>query len=726
MQPQLPSQQQQEQQQQQPGAELDAADDDPSRIWLPDVVHHFASFLDGNELACTLRRVNKATAAQFRGLQHTTVRLSLPVPHHAFAWRWGASDATRSLNVRQRRQLPCLTACSGSIANLEVLLARDDLTSPLNFLVSEAAAGAGQLEVCRWLGQQGCPRRGGESCDAAEAGHKAVCEWLLVPGRSVDGMAEIAAASAARGGHVGLMDRLLTWTAVAQEPDDGWGLLVEAVAAGCDLPTLQRVHHTCLDRPGAQLPDAEQVEVVRSAAASLTADWRDKVEWLEGQGYPRTDSVCTEAAERDDGPDRLAWLQQRGYPLTAYVAYAAAAHGNVSSLEFLLAQGVQLSGERAVGVTSRAASGGHLAALKVLHAHGTPMNDQTVVQAAMNGARPVVAWLLEELGSAVVLTASMFAAAAGSGSAELLAWLHQHGCPWDASVFAAAAGSGSEEQLEWLVEHGCPMGVEWLEGQGYPRTDSVCTEAAERDDGPDRLAWLQQRGYPLTAYVAYAAAAHGNVSSLEFLLAQGVQLSGERAVGVTSRAASGGHLAALKVLHAHGTPMNDQTVVQAAMNGARPVVAWLLEELGSAVVLTASMFAAAAGSGSAELLAWLHQHGCPWDASVFAAAAGSGSEEQLEWLVEHGCPMGDDGKPYQQALEYADMAVLRCLRRLGCPWGPAGRTFTYAVESYGMIFPMCRKQQLLALTWLVEQGCPVDWAQAEQEAENGCCGGVPV
>ncbi|PNH11677.1 hypothetical protein TSOC_001471 [Tetrabaena socialis] len=293
-----PQQQQHHHQQQQLEAATCATDDDPSRVWLPEVVHHFANCLGGNDLACTLRLVNKATAAQFRGPQHTTIQL-------------------------------------GSVANLEVLLARDDLTSPLNAAVLEAAAGAGQLEVCRWLRRHGCPWNGGVFNEAAGAGHKEVCEWLLddgcpfsaadVLGRAAWGghwaMCEWlvtngwpvdawAATKAARGGHVGLMDWLLARTHAM--PD--LRCLLRAGATGCDLPTLQRLHHTYLDGWGEGLSGTEQEAVVVAAAGSLTADWRDKVEWLEGRGPHRAAHVGVEAVQQVDGRERLEWLQDDGEP----------------------------------------------------------------------------------------------------------------------------------------------------------------------------------------------------------------------------------------------------------------------------------------------------------------------------------------------------------------------------------------------------------------------------
>ncbi|PNH02176.1 hypothetical protein TSOC_011868 [Tetrabaena socialis] len=968
-------QEQQQAQQLQPDAVPGAAD--PSHVWLPEVVHHFARCLGGNEQACTLRLVNKATAAQFRGPQHTAVQLSLPVPHHAFVKRWGGPDATRCLNVRQRQQLPRLTARSGSIPNLEVLLGRDDLTSPLAAAVLAAAAGAGQLEVCRWLRQRGCPMDARTTrLRAARGGHGAVCEWLHDEvGPPADVWA--ASAAAARGGHVGLMDWLLARTEGAQGFKI-WRLLA-AAAAGCGLPTLQRLFRTYLDSRGGRLPEYEQRDIVQAAAGSPTADWRGKVEWLEGRGFPRTDSACMEAAQRVGGRERLEWLQQRGYPLTTGVVQSMASEfGDEDVLEFLVAQGV-VPVEELAPTAYYAARGGHLAALKVVHAHGAPVGGGTLAAAAESGHLPVVAWLVETLGVPVaLLTAGVFARAAASGNAELLVWLHERGCPWDASVFAAAAGSGSEEQLEWLAERGCPMRgdgepyrrasinkdlamhrcllrlgcpvgpvaatpvtpwppagphqpmeqqqpgkqqrtkspahssppspqqpqqqqqaeqvqtdavpdatdpphvwlpevvhhfarclggneqactlrlvnkataaqfrgpqhtavqlslpvphhafvkrwggpdatrclnvrqrqqlprltarsgsipnlevllgrddltsplaaavlaaaagagqlevcrwlrqrgcpmdarttrlraargghgavcewlhdevgppadvwaasaaaargghvglmdwllartegaqgfkiwrllaaaaagcglptlqrlfrtyldsrggrlpeyeqrdivqaaagsptadwrgkVEWLEGRGFPRTDSACMEAAQRVGGRERLEWLQQRGYPLTTGVVQSMASEfGDEDVLEFLVAQGV-VPVEELAPTAYYAARGGHLAALKVVHAHGAPVGGGTLAAAAESGHLPVVAWLVETLGVPVaLLTAGVFARAAASGNAELLVWLHERGCPWDASVFAAAAGSGSEEQLEWLAERGCPM---------------------------------------------------------------------------------------
>ncbi|PNH05489.1 Ankyrin repeat domain-containing protein [Tetrabaena socialis] len=431
--------------------QLAAATSDPSRIWLPELVQRFAVSLTSNEVACALRLVNKATAAQFSTPQHTTIRLSQPVPHHAFARRWGGPNATRTLAQQQRLELPRLTARSGSIANLEVLLAWDDLPPILDPDVFRAAAAAGQLDVCVWLRQQGCPWCVGYLAAAAEGGHRAVCEWLLANGYPEMEDQSKGTAAAARGGHVDLMDWLLLRAGGAHVAVSD---SLAAAAEGCDLRTLQRLYRTHVDAPPVELPVLYTYSIISAAAGSPTADWQAKVEWLEARGYPLARMACEVAAAKPDALPRLQWLRQRGYPFDVFVAECAAGAGNVEALQYVLSQG----GEVGELTTRRAVQGGHVAVMEVLHARGVPMGEEVVMTAAAAGHLPAVAWLVERLGAGAALTAHVFAAAAQAGSMELLAWLREKGCPWDAMVFAAAAEGGSEEQLEWLAEQGCPMG----------------------------------------------------------------------------------------------------------------------------------------------------------------------------------------------------------------------------------------------------------------------------
>ncbi|KXZ55108.1 hypothetical protein GPECTOR_3g261 [Gonium pectorale] len=361
------------------------------------------SCLDPNELP-VFRLVSKAAATQFRGPNHTTFRLSQPVPPHAFAAHWLAPGATRGLNLKQRRQLLCLTAASGVVANLE--LAMQAAGCLLTYDVFRAAASAGQLASCKWLLQQGCPAQyfehSGLLSAAAKGGHRHVCEWLLGLGLA---WSSSGAGDAARGGHLGLMEWLLErqpqlHADVRPVNEQQW--LVVGVVHGCDLPTLQRMW------PGwGELSDRVKEAALDAAEGSPTPDWAAKVEWLEARGCPRGDYVGCGAAGHPDAVARLAWLRGRGCTLGAPAVAAAVAECNSAALQFLLGEE---DGRPVVAVAADArpttafwvpAEAGDLGALKALHAAGWLVGamEQCTHLAAEHGHLHVLAWLEEALGA---------------------------------------------------------------------------------------------------------------------------------------------------------------------------------------------------------------------------------------------------------------------------------------------------------------------------------------
>ncbi|KXZ47243.1 hypothetical protein GPECTOR_37g249 [Gonium pectorale] len=457
------------------------------RIWpeLPaEIAERIVSHLDGNEVAASFRLVNKAAAAQFSGPQHTVTRLSRPVHPHAFAAHWLAPGATRGLTLRQRRQLACLTAASGVLANLEVAL-RAGGCEPTRE-VARAAAAAGHLAPVQWLLLQQRDRladsdvrltASGALEAAAGAGHRHVCEWLLGlgglswrPGWAVE---------AARGGHVGLMEWLLQLQppapggpadqAPAQtRPSSSVRLeLVLAAAHGCDLATLRRLWRTLGEGDGAGEPDgvgeADMRWALAAAAGSPTPDWAAKVEWLEACGCPRSAKAARQAAACAPGsPDaaaRLPWLRSRGYPLDRRAAEGAVHSGNAAALQYLLAGAAPEGSRHSASAATAAAAVGDLAALQTVCAAGWRVDARRAgLLAAAGGHVAVLAWLVEALGEeAVGLDSDLLNGAAGAGSVELLAWLRERGCEWDGRTFAHAARSGCEAALEWLAERGCPM-----------------------------------------------------------------------------------------------------------------------------------------------------------------------------------------------------------------------------------------------------------------------------
>ncbi|KXZ51324.1 hypothetical protein GPECTOR_13g811 [Gonium pectorale] len=352
-------------------------------IWLPGLVERFASLLHPNEVICTLRCVDKATAEQFRGrAEFASVRLSQPVPPHAFAARWAAPGAMRDLKLARRKQLLRLTAATGVMANLEVALEavgyipdKEQLTTILYF-----AAAAGHVDAVRRLMETGRPFDIVRPlCAAAKLGDKAMCE-LLMSSDADHGLwgSETVAAPALEGGH----PELANWV-LRGRPEGPTGCggslarlgyycccrLLEAAAEGCNLATLRSLHQRCR---GAVDPDLFE-SVLPAAVRSRTADWQAKAEWAESQLPPNTTrgtAACANAALCPDSELRLAWLLARGYTANECVADRALSTSSTAGLELLLGRGV-LPGRLAI---RQAAKEGRLEALKKLHEHGCPLD----------------------------------------------------------------------------------------------------------------------------------------------------------------------------------------------------------------------------------------------------------------------------------------------------------------------------------------------------------------
>ncbi|KXZ46065.1 hypothetical protein GPECTOR_47g340 [Gonium pectorale] len=435
------------------------------RVWPqlpPELAERIVGCLGRNDIAGTFRHLNKATVEHFSGPQHTLIRLSEPVPPHAFAAHWLTLGATRGLTLERRKDLVRLVAASGVLQTVELALQAAGFVGAV-VVAFKAAAGAGQLPMCQWLWDHSSSRtedpldaRSAEDAldAAAGGGHRHVCEWLLAIKTHQLRTGPVYAAL--RGGHADLAEWLLQQGPTL--PIDDTHVYLCSMVYGCDLPTLQRAW---LHFGTSLLGLDTKAAVLSSAAGSPTPDWAAKVEWLEAQGCPRSIEAAREAAGLPDHSKalaRLTWLLGRGYPANWGAVRAAVRNGNTSLLLHLLEEVPVGNVFEREEMMFRAVRGGHLAALQALYAAGWPTYRAFSLLAARHGHLHVLAWLLDTLGpAAVVLNAEFFAAAAESGNMELLAWLRQHGCLWDCGAYSGAVGSGCAAVLEWLAEQGCPM-----------------------------------------------------------------------------------------------------------------------------------------------------------------------------------------------------------------------------------------------------------------------------
>ncbi|KAG2496720.1 hypothetical protein HYH03_005133 [Edaphochlamys debaryana] len=421
-----------------------------------------------------------------------------------------------------------------------------------------AAARAGHATAVQWLLMAEAGRGGevsGDGGGSSGGGSVAAADW------SSD-----AVLAALCGGHEQLAEALLTARRPGDQPPPSPIELLTAAAAGCKLAALRRVYdkHVAVapppllspldarPRPSALLAAAERGYALAAAAGSPTPDWLEKVLWLErllvpsvnSTGHPQGQSSLGGGSEGGGGdgggaggggflvawprfaavesaaavsPDaealvRVAWLlgEQR-YPvgdLGAAIA-AAAATGNLRTLEYLLTSAAAATGGGSSGRISgggggsssggcwwraarAAAAAGRWGALLALDSRGCLEATESLLQvSARSGHWQACEWLAAGRGGRGPLprlTPALWSAALRSGSPPwpLLTWLAAVRCSSDGSELAAAAAGGNEAALMWLMARGGGMMAD-----GSPYVD------AARQGDLHTMAALRRLGVPL-------------------------------------------------------------------------------------------------------------------------------------------------------------------------------------------------------------------------------------
>lgn len=224
-----------------------------------------------------------------------------------------------------------------------------------------------------------------------------------------------------------------------------------------------------------------------------------------------------------------------------------------------------------------------------------------------------------------------------------LAWLHAHGCEphADPSVAVEAACAGRLDALQWLLQPPPPPTSPELAAGSAAASAVVAggVPCCSSQRPPSSVA-----APPLRLGQAHMLqlAERGCGPEVWALVLGGGGTHGSRR----------GHPADQQV-----AAVTEELLIAGASCGNVRGVTWLLHFAGAAAgpaaaaapgdgLLTAALFAAAAGSGSIELLEALWARGCPSDPRAYLHAAEAGSVACLDWLAAHGCPMGvSDARP---------------------------------------------------------------------------------
>jgi hypothetical protein len=70
---------------------------------------------------------------------------------------------------------------------------------------------------------------------------------------------------------------------------------------------------------------------------------------------------------------------------------------------------------------------------------------------------------------------------------------------------------------------------------------------------------------------------------------------------------------------------------------------------------------------SLDVLQWLRERRCPWNATTCEWAAAKGHLVMLQWLREHHCPWGE-GNVCLRAAMGGHLELLKWAWAKGCPW----------------------------------------------------------
>ncbi|KAG2454285.1 hypothetical protein HYH02_001316 [Chlamydomonas schloesseri] len=313
-----------------------------------------------------------------------------------------------------------------------------------------------------------------------------------------------------------LLERALPYVA----PEALWWLLGR-VAYGCRAAVLRGHFDSLVGRDLVAVMEAGLVAPLSGAAASPTADWREKAEflmrrWEEAAGgavaeedkvvrwMPEHWGVSSEARMPPDYAQRLEMLRARGYAPDKDVAWAAAAQGDVRTLAWMLDSGLV----RREKANKRALStGGHPAALQLLRERGAVFSrqqvdlwDRSVSDAESLGlgehVLDVTAWLSE---AAVDLDwrswqKLLLRATFCGGPLPLLRRLREQGGCGPVFLKALATSGCSVAALDWAAAHNLQLaGAILSAGQHQEVTCQDWFYMACKGDLAV-LSWLSERG----------------------------------------------------------------------------------------------------------------------------------------------------------------------------------------------------------------------------------------
>ncbi|KAG2434745.1 hypothetical protein HXX76_007633 [Chlamydomonas incerta] len=436
---------------------------DPARLWIPDLVCRYAAFLPLNEIPCTLRLVNKATASLFPLPRHTTIQPILPVPPHYFRRCWGApalaaaaaaASTEPSPQLQQQLQQPALaSAGSGGVAGQTRAVEPGNAGPGCAGAVALTAAAAGTA------GQPDANAARPAAAPSAAEDHAGTCPPSVTRG-------EAAAASAPT-------------AEPSEQLGDGAGA---AGCAGVDHASLAPARSATAGAPTPQAAAAAAAAAVCAPASAAAG--------------PLPRGVYAESCGGD-----LLWLTGRQ---RAMLLNATAASGVVENLEVLLDPRLVDFFPRSGGALTYAAAAGHADVLWLLRRRGFPWSHAALVGAVRNGDMELVRKALSD-GCGRWGTLGTLSAAASCGQTAVYEFMlqKQRRVGWmDKPKFLMGlledvAYGCSLQQMKDILANPPPFRVdwEWMHVTAFAASSPT-------PDWREKVEWLEEQGHDKNVWAA--------------------------------------------------------------------------------------------------------------------------------------------------------------------------------------------------------------------------------
>jgi hypothetical protein len=299
---------------------------------------------------------------------------------------------------------------------------------------------------------------------------------------------------------------------------------------------------------------------------------------------------------------------------------------------------------------------------------------------------------------------------------------HELGLDWSSAVLIGAAESASVVVLQWLHrEQKCELPadisnyaarsgridtLQWLKALGsMPATGASVGAAAGAHVHVLQALHDDECDHQWDERVRSAAAKHGNLTTVKWLHEHWFYTDREKICG---DAAESGSIEMLLYLKQQGCRYNAGTMARAARRGHLAVCQHLVAEQ---CPLDETVCAAAARGGALEIVRSLRNNSCPWHADLICDDAAQGdSIELMQYLRQHGCDLSEEAM--ETALRSGDAPMCQYLRTEQCPWVPVSSASRDAAAA----------GHVELLRWLLEeQGCPYDlWQLRYTAALSGC------